>query len=82
MSWENLIKIKNYDTLSYLNSKSLDSLHDLLRQLDETIYELQSSKLGSDLRDKPESNLSFRFLLDFKLQLKELLFSIEEVKMK
>lgn len=80
MSWENLVKIKNYDMPSYLTSKSLDSLHDLQRQLHETIYELQSSKLGSNLRDKPESNLDFQFLLAFKMQLREFLFNIEEEK--
>ena len=82
MSWTNLVKIGDYDTLSYLNRESLDSLKDLERQLFETISKLQSSKLGRNLRDKPESNLDFQFLLEFKRQLMVLLSDIEKVKMK
>ena len=83
MSWTNIIKVRieDYDMLSYLTRESLDSLKDLERQLFETIYKLQSSKLGSNLRDKPESNLDFQFLLEFKMQLNELLSDIEEEKL-
>jgi hypothetical protein len=82
MSWTNIVKIEDYDTLSYLTRESLDSLKDLERQLFETIYKLQSSKLGSNLRDKPESNLDFQFLLAFNRQLRELLSDIEKEKIK
>tara|TARA_B100002051_G_scaffold276131_1_gene322662 strand:- start:412 stop:660 length:249 start_codon:yes stop_codon:yes gene_type:complete len=82
MSWKKIVKIEDYDTLSYLTRESLDSLKDLERQLFETIYKLQSSKLGSNLRDKPESNLDFQFLLAFNRQLRELLSDIEKEKIK
>tara|TARA_R100000315_G_C5175074_1_gene101224 strand:- start:208 stop:456 length:249 start_codon:yes stop_codon:yes gene_type:complete len=82
MNWTNIVKIEDYDTLSYLTRESLDSLKDLERQLFETIYKLQSSELGSNLRDKPESNLDFQFLLAFNRQLRELLSDIEKEKMK
>ena len=89
MSWKDIVKEdlteqirEAFDTLSYLTSESLDSLKDLEKQLFETIYKLQSSKLGSNLRDKPESNLDFQFLLEFKRQLKELLSDIEKEKIK